>query len=310
MRVAAIDIGTNSVLLLIANKTPTSSLEPLVELSTITRLGQQVDRTRSLHPDAVSRTLACLRSYAQLLQQHAVDRLAVVATSASRDAQGADSFLHQAREILGVAPAIISGEREALLTFAGALSALPVQGPVAVQDVGGGSTELVTGQVQDGVARVHSAVSLDIGSVRMTERFLGSDPPSPQQLHAASEHVREVLANAPVARAEMTWVGIAGTITTLAAVQLGLERYDAAVVHGSTLSVAQVRALRDRLAAMPLSQRRAVAGLEPKRADGIVAGALIAAEVLERAGASHMLVSDRGVRWGLALELAEPGWQP
>jgi exopolyphosphatase/guanosine-5'-triphosphate,3'-diphosphate pyrophosphatase len=303
MRVATIDIGTNSVLLLIAEGPP-QQLRAVVDRSTITRLGQGVDKTRALHPDAVDRTLQCLREYAAALQQHAVDRLAVVATSASRDADGAEAFVRQAEQLLGVAPVVISGDREAELTFRGALSGLPVEGQVALQDVGGGSTEIVVGTVKDAVAQVKGATSLDIGSVRMTERFLRADPPDAEQLEQATAHVRAELARAPVAEGPVSWVGVAGTITTLAAVQLGCEPYDAAVVHGSCLTLAQVQALLQRLAALPAAQRRAVPGLEPKRADVIVGGALIVAEVLRRAGAEQMLVSDRGVRWGLAQEIA------
>ncbi|MBI5537825.1 MAG: Ppx/GppA family phosphatase [Deltaproteobacteria bacterium] len=303
MRVATIDIGTNSVLLLIAEASD-GRIEPVVERSTITRLGQDVDRTRSLHPDAVDRTLACLRDYATMLQQHPVDRLAVVATSASRDAKGAEHFVRQAESILGAAPQVISGQREALLTFSGALSGLPIDGPVAVQDVGGGSTEIVVGALQKGHPQVFSAVSIDVGSVRMTERFLRSDPPTQEQMDAVRAHVREELQRAPKVQAGVQWVGIAGTITTLAAIAIEVAPYDPKRIHGAALSIEQIDRLIERLASMPLEQRRALRGLEPKRADVIVGGALVVREVLASGAAGSMMVSDRGVRWGLALELA------
>lgn len=306
MRVATIDIGTNSVLLLVA-ELHGRDLVPRVERSTITRLGQDVDRTRRLHPDAVQRTLDCLRQYAAVMREHQVDVTGCVATSASRDASGAESFVQQAREILGVAPTVISGAREAQLTFLGALAGLTLQGPVAVQDVGGGSTEIVLGQVGPHGASALQAVSLDVGSVRMTERYLASDPPGPAELARVREHVRAQLARAPAVPPTTAWVGIAGTITTLVAIELGLRAYDPARVHGAKLSTERIGGLVDELSRLPLAERRRVPGLEPKRADVIVAGASIVHEVLCAAGAPGLVVSDRGVRWGLAMELAGTG---
>lgn len=303
MRVASIDIGTNSVLLLIAEP-HANGLRAVFEKSTITRLGQQVDRTGVLHPEAVSRTLECLRDYASIACDHDVERIGAVATSACRDASGSGEFLAAAERLLGVAPTIISGEREAQLTFSGALSGLSVDGHVAVQDIGGGSTEVVVGVVHGALPVAHRAVSLQLGCVRMTERFLHSDPPTAQQLQAMREHVRGVLAAAPSAGKTVQWVGIAGTITTLTAVALGLQRYDGARVHGATLTLEELDRLARRLSAMTVGERRRVPGLEPKRADVIVAGAWIAVELLAGQGASSMLVSDRGVRWGLAMQLA------
>ena len=306
MRVATIDIGTNSVLLLVAERRG-AELFPLVERSTITRLGQDVDRTRRLHPEAVERTLACLNDYARIIQSHDVDAVACVATSASRDASGAETFVARAREVLGVAPAVISGQREAELTFAGALVGLGLDGPVAIQDVGGGSTELVLGEAGAGGVRVIEAVSLDVGSVRMTERFLGTDPPTSSQLAELRGAVRVELAKAPRIPRGTVWVGIAGTITTLAAIDQELIPYDAGRVHGSRLECERIGQLTDKLAGLPLEQRRRVPGLEPKRADVIVAGACIAHEVLLRSDAASLVVSDRGVRWGVAQELAGLG---
>jgi exopolyphosphatase / guanosine-5'-triphosphate,3'-diphosphate pyrophosphatase len=303
MRVGTIDIGTNSVLLLIA-EAGDGRIEPIVERTTITRLGQDVDRTRTLHPDAVERTLACLRDYASTLREHPVDRLAIVATSASRDAKGADRFVQEAGRILGERPQVISGQREALLTFTGALSGLAIEGPVAVQDVGGGSTEIVLGAVRRGRPEITTAVSLDVGGVRMTERFLRSDPPTREQMDAVRAHVREQLQGAPSVGAGVQWVGIAGTITTLAALSLGISPYDPKRIHGVTLLLEQIDRLIDRLASIPVEERRALRGLEPKRADVIVGGALVVREVLASSQVCSMMVSDRGVRWGLALQLA------
>jgi len=306
MRVATIDIGTNSVLLLVAELRG-RDLVPIVERSTITRLGQDVDRTRRLHPDAVARTLECLGQYAALMQQHQVDVVGCVATSASRDATGAESFVQQASTLIGATPTVISGDREARLTFLGALAGLSLDGPIAVQDVGGGSTEIVLGEVGPQGPSVHQAVSLDVGAVRMTERFLASDPPLPEQLERLRQQVRTELARAPSVPPNTAWVGIAGTITTLVAVDLGLRSYDASRVHGARMSTERIGELAGELSRMPLAERRNVPGLEPKRADVIVAGASIVHEVLRASQAPGLVVSDRGVRWGLAMELVGTG---
>jgi exopolyphosphatase / guanosine-5'-triphosphate,3'-diphosphate pyrophosphatase len=306
MRLATIDIGTNSVLLLVAQPSPQNpgQLQPLLERSSITRLGQDVDRTRVLHPEAIQRTLSTLRDYAQLLSELRVQSLAVVATSATRDAGGAGGFMDEAQRILGVRPRVISGASEARLSFIGSLSGLQLLGPVAVQDIGGGSTEIVRGLSSSAGAIVEHAVSLDMGSVRLTERLLHSDPPDGQQLQAVRDEVRRQLSHVEPAAAELRWVGIAGTVTTLAAIATGSRDYQVERVHGSRLTCDAIEEMIKRLGAMTLSERMNVPGLQPKRADVIVAGALIASEVLRWGGASGMVVSDRGVRWGAAMELA------
>jgi exopolyphosphatase/guanosine-5'-triphosphate,3'-diphosphate pyrophosphatase len=302
-------VGTNSVLLLIAQGSAgqPQSLAPLHEASTITRLGQGVDQQRRLHPDAVQRTLLCMKQYAELIRRFDVQRVDVVSTSATRDAQGTQEFLDGAEGILGTRPRVISGEEEARLTFLGALTGLPVQGNVAVYDIGGGSTEIVLGH-RDGdmLPVVEQATSLDMGCVRLTERHISQDPPVASEIDAVRASIDAKLAELPVPSESFAWVGIGGTITTLVAVELGLERYDGARVHGSRLTRATVEGLVDRLGAMPLGQRRMVAGLEPKRADVIVAGACLVGRLLSWAKRGETHVSDRGVRWGLAFELCGP----
>jgi exopolyphosphatase/guanosine-5'-triphosphate,3'-diphosphate pyrophosphatase len=300
MRVAAIDIGTNSVLLLVAEERAGRATATL-ERATITRLGQGVDRSRTLAPDAIERTLACLSRYADDLREAKVERLDVVGTSAMRDARGGEDFVERARAILGVAPRTIAGEDEAALTFEGALSGLDVADGAAatVFDVGGGSTEVVRRDAGGGALAM---VSLDVGSVRLTERHVRSDPPARAELDAVRADVRAALASAPLGGAG-SLVGVAGTVTTLAAYALGVAPYDGARVHGSVIERARIVAAADELAAMPLASRRALPTVDAKRADVIVAGAVIVVEVLERAGASSLVVSDRGVRWGLAQRL-------
>lgn len=303
--VAAIDIGTNSVLLVIA-AAGAAGPRALVDRATITRLGEGVDRTKRLAPAAVQRNLACLRAYAEELRAHGSPRLDVVGTSALRDAQGAEEFLDEAERILGVRPRVIVGDEEARLTFRGSLSGLSLSGKLLVFDVGGGSTELIVGEAAP-AAVPSSRVSLNIGSVRLYERYVRSDPPAPTELEAVSEHIRVQLDGAePLARVAghraaepITLVGVAGTVTTLKTLELGLPAYDSARVHGAVLGLSAVETLCAKLASLPLSERIKLPGLEPKRADVIVAGALIVRDLMRRAGAVETVVSDRGVRFGL-----------
>ncbi len=302
MRVATVDIGTNTVLLLVAERGSDGQLVPVAEHATITRLGQGVDQTRMLAPEAVARTNACLGHYADLVKGLGVDRVAVVGTSAMRDAGGGDVVRAHVKATLGVDARTISGDEEARLTFAGALSGLTVAGRVVVFDIGGGSTEIVDG---DRVSRVLSfAHSYDVGSVRLTERLVKSDPPTADERAAVSRAASAAFASVPASVRGAPVVGIAGTITTLASVSLGLTAYDAARVHGLVLEVAELERVVDRLASVPLAERVAIPGLDPKRADVIVAGGMVALAFLARVGARSLTVSDRGVRWGLAEELA------
>lgn len=303
MRVAAIDIGTNTVLLLVAEQRAT--LEAVREVATITRLGEGVDKTRTLSPDAIQRTNACLDAYAAIVRDEGVSEVAVVGTSAMRDAGGGDAVRAHVRAKFGVEARTISGEEEARLTFAGALSGMPIPddaGDVMVFDIGGGSTEVVRGDPR--TRAIGFSESFDVGSVRMTERFVRNDPPTDAEQGAIATHARAIFGAVPRPAPTPWVVGIAGTVTTLAAVSLGMTSYDSARVHGLTLPVTDVAGVVRRLAKMPLSERQRVPGLEPKRADVIVAGGQIALSFLETVGATKLTVSDRGVRWGLAAELA------
>jgi len=303
VRVAAIDIGTNTTLLLVADRDDRGVLRAVREEATITRLGQGVDRTRRLAPEAVARTNACLVQYATIVRELGVERTAVVGTSAMRDASGAggEEVLAKVRELFGVEARTVSGEEEARLTFEGAVSGLDLPPDVTVFDIGGGSTEIVVGAA--GVVR--ASHSFDVGSVRLTERLVRSDPPTRAELDGVTRAISDAFAENDVWRdARGPVVGIAGTVTTLAAISLELEPYDGARVHGLEMTVDDVRRVVDRLAALPLAERKKVRGLEPKRADVIVAGGLVALGVLAKLGATTLIVSDRGVRWGLAETLA------
>jgi exopolyphosphatase / guanosine-5'-triphosphate,3'-diphosphate pyrophosphatase len=296
VRVATIDIGTNTVLLLVAEGGHGDSLRAVAERATITRLGQGVDRTRELAPDAVKRTIDCLEQYAGVVRELGVERVAVVGTSAMRDARGGEVVQQAVRTMLGVDARIISGQEEARLTFRGGLSGLPASGGSAVVfDIGGGSTEVVVGRMDP--FAIAFAESFDVGSVRLTERH-GADGA------AIAAAAREAFAKVPTIPSGTVPVGVAGTMTTLAAVSLELEPYDGARVHGHAMTRDELEAVVEMLATLDVEERRKLPGMEPKRADVIVAGGLVALALLAQWGASRVQVSDRGVRWGLAEELA------
>lgn len=293
-RVAGIDVGTNSLLLLIADADG-PLLTPLLDRSDICRLGQGVDRERRLHPAAIERTLSVLEQYAALCAEHHVTAIRVAGTSALRDAANRADFQAAARERCGLAVDVISGEREAELTYADVAAAHGRPGePLALLDIGGGSTELVRGT--DG--RIAERRSLDIGSNRLTERVPTSDPPTATELAMLRAEAR--LALAPLDPVSGRLVGSGGTITTLAAVALGLEPYDAAIVGRTELAAATVGALVGRLGGLTLAERTAVRGLEPQRAPVIVAGAVLLEQALEQVGRDSLAVASGGLRFALA----------
>lgn len=312
MRVATIDIGTNTALLLVAERAPSGELVAVEERATITRLGEGVDRTRALAPAAIERTNAAIDQYADAIERLGVERVGVVGTSAMRDARGGDAVRAHVRARLGVDARTISGDEEARLTFAGALSGIRSIAPgsrVRVFDIGGGSTEVVHGELPPAGASPRTgavifAESYDVGSVRLTERCVATDPPADEELAAVRASAHAAFARVPPFASDVPPVGIAGTMTTIAAVALGMTTYDGARVHGLTLPVSEVERVAVELARMPLEARCTVPGLEPKRADVIVAGCLVALAYLDHVGARAVTVSDRGVRWGLAEQLA------
>jgi exopolyphosphatase/guanosine-5'-triphosphate,3'-diphosphate pyrophosphatase len=304
MRVATVDIGTNTVLLLVADRKQDGSLEAVTERATITRLGAGVDRSRRFDPQAVERTCDCLRSYGEIAAQLRVERTAVVGTSAMRDAAGGEVVQQCVRAAFGVDARVLSGPEEARLTFAGAKSGLAFDTgrDLAVFDIGGGSTEVV-------VPKLAFAQSFDVGSVRLTERHVRHDPPTSDEVEALGGAARDVFHAVPRLDSSVAVLGVAGTMTTLAAVSLQVVPYDGERVHGQRLSIETLRAVVNRLASLTVDERRVVPGMHPKRADVIVAGGVIALALLERLQAESVVISDRGVRWGLAEELVldEPG---
>ncbi len=295
--VAAIDIGTNSVRLLVLDAAG-AELERTMRM---TRLGQGVDVSQVLAPEAIARTVAVLAEYAARLPSHGVTRVRVTATSAARDARNGAVFFDAAEAALGVRPELLSGDAEARLSFDGATHGLTRgDGPFLVIDLGGGSTEFVLGD-----AAPEAAISLQMGCVRMTERHLHTDPPTREERAACADDVRALLpgvrAVMDVKRARRV-IGLAGTVTALSAMQLGLTKYDATRTHHSRLTFAQVATLCDRLAEANVGQRRAML-VEPARAEVIVGGALVLSTLLGELDLDELLVSERDILDGLAASL-------
>ncbi|PZS20466.1 MAG: exopolyphosphatase [Pseudonocardiales bacterium] len=304
MRVAAIDCGTNSIRLLVADPSD-GGLVDVVRDMRIVRLGEGVDRSRRLSAAALERTRAALSDYAVTIAAHGTERVRMVATSATRDASNREVFVAMARAVLGAEPEVISGAQEAELCFAGAVTGLSgVNGPVLVADIGGGSTELVRGDTSE--ARPLGSHSMDVGCVRMTERYLHDDPPTPDQIRATVADVRCAIATAASDVAismPATFVGVSGTVTTLAAIALRLDRYDAAAIHGATLSAPQVDDITSRLLVMTRVERAALPAMHPGRVDVIGAGALVLRTLLEATGASQVIASEHDILDGIALSL-------
>lgn len=301
-RVAGIDCGTNSIRLLIGDLTRAGLTDVHREMRVV-RLGQDVDRTGRLAPEAIERTRLALIDYADLIRQFSVERVRMVATSASRDAANADEFAAMVTKVLGVAPEVITGLAEASLSYNGAvgtLSGLPSQ--VLLADIGGGSTELVLGRGSS----VTSAHSMDVGCVRMTERHLHSDPPRPDEVEATVTDLRAALdraaADVPFAEAQ-AFVGVAGTVTTIVAIALDLPAYDPDAIHGARISFDQVSAVTTRLLAMTRDERAALPVMHPGRVDVIGGGALVLRTVMEYLGANEVIASEHDILDGIALSL-------
>jgi exopolyphosphatase/guanosine-5'-triphosphate,3'-diphosphate pyrophosphatase len=298
--VAAIDCGTNTIKLLVG-----ALPEVAVREMRMVRLGQDLDRTGRIADEALERAFAAIDEYAALIRDHDVppSRVRFVATSASRDAANAADFVAGVRHRLGVEPEVVSGAEEAALAFSGAVRDLrtPPAPPVLVVDIGGGSTELVLGT--DAPER---SDSMDVGSVRLHERHLHSDPPTPEELAACARDIDAHLDASPVDPAlAATVVGVAGTVTTVAAAVLDLPAYDRSAIDQAVLPVADVLAAVDRLVAMTVTERRALPYMHPGRADVIDAGALILSRVLRRAAVESLVVSESDILDGIAWSVAE-----
>ncbi|URM91113.1 Ppx/GppA family phosphatase [Streptomyces sp. MRC013] len=302
-RVAAVDCGTNSIRLLVADVDPdTGTLVDLDRRMTVVRLGQGVDRTGRLAPEALERTFAACREYAAVIRELGAERVRFVATSASRDAENRDDFVRGVLDVLGVEPEVVTGAREAEFSFVGATRELAGNDEYLVVDIGGGSTEFVVG-----AGHVEAARSVDIGCVRLTERHVRHDPPAEDEVAAIRADVRAAIALAeetvPV-RGARTLVGLAGSVTTVAAIALGLREYDSAVIHRSRIPYERVAEVTARLLAMTHDERAAIPVMHPGRVDVIVSGALVLREIMEYVGASEVVVSEHDILDGIAFHTA------
>jgi exopolyphosphatase/guanosine-5'-triphosphate,3'-diphosphate pyrophosphatase len=314
-RVAAIDCGTNSIRLLIADASTDGAPGPLADVvreMRVVRLGEGVDATGELAPEALERTFAAARDYAELITVHGAGRVRFAATSATRDARNRQVFVDGIRDLLGVEPEVISGDEEAALSFAGASSVLPATGedPILVVDLGGGSTEFVLGDSNGVIA----ARSVDIGCVRLTERHLRSDPPTPAQIAAAEADVDAALDLAaqtvPLERATAV-VGVAGSITTITAHALGLDEYRPERIHGASLDLETIRDACTSLLEMTRDERAALPYMHPGRVDVIGAGALVWRRILDRlasvsnGGIVAAVSSEHDILDGIALSIRD-----
>ncbi|WP_338603361.1 Ppx/GppA phosphatase family protein [Saccharopolyspora sp. SCSIO 74807] len=315
-RVAAIDCGTNSIRLLVADVTarPDGSpeLRDVHREMRVVRLGQGVDATGRLADEALRRTRDALVDYAAVARENGAEAVRMVATSATRDAANREDFFAMVRETLGVDAEVITGAEEARLSFIGAVGDFdPAAGPFVVTDVGGGSTEVVVGRWDGARAEITAAYSADIGCVRLTERCLHDDPPSEQEVRDAEQVARGVLDDAFAAvdaSGARTWVGVAGTVTTLSAVAQNLPDYDPAAIHLSRLSQKQLRETTSELLTMTHEERAAIGSMHPGRVDVIGGGALVvqvlADELRERAGIEAISVSEHDILDGIALSIS------
>jgi exopolyphosphatase / guanosine-5'-triphosphate,3'-diphosphate pyrophosphatase len=303
---AAVDVGTNSVRLLVVD----AAGDRLTRELTITRLGQGVDAAGALHPDALRRTVDVIAGYRRAWESYGVtDAVRICATSAVRDASNRDAFFDGVREAAGVDAEVLSGHDEAALAFAGAAGAVDVAAPTAVIDLGGGSTEIVVGDASGAVA---GSVSLQLGCVRLTERHLHGDPPTADELAAAEATIQTRLDEADAALAEQgtslrdvaSVIGVAGTSTTLAALHLGLDAYREEAIHGTRVPAEALAALTADLVAMTAAERAALGPVQPGREDVLHGGAMVLAAVLRRYGFAELVVSEADGLDGAAASLA------
>jgi exopolyphosphatase/guanosine-5'-triphosphate,3'-diphosphate pyrophosphatase len=309
-RVAAVDCGTNSLRLLVADvDLARAELTDVARRMEIVRLGQGVDQTGRLAPEALARTAGVLRDYADVIASTGASAVRMVATSATRDASNTAEFTRQVKEILGVAPEVLTGSEEARLSFTGATAELvgTHDGPFLVADIGGGSTEFVLGEAGQPAAH---AISVDIGCVRMTERHLHGDPPSRDELAAATADIDAALdavTEAVHVRQARTLIGLAGSVTTVAGIAMGMPAYDASRLHHARVSAAAVHEVTQSLLAQTRAARAAIGVMHPGRVDVIGGGALILDRIMQRFGFREVLVSEHDILDGIAWSLAADG---
>lgn len=302
-RVAAIDCGTNSIRLLIAD-IDGGNFREVFRTMEIVRLGQGVDKTKAFHPDAIERTLSALREFQGEILRRGVSKIRFCATSATRDATNRDLFINGVKEIIGIPPEVISGDEEARLSFMGAIRELhPSDAPFLVIDIGGGSTEFVYGS-----QKVEAAISQNIGCVRMSERHFSSAPPSSEEIAKARTDIdiaiKEAAELVPITQAR-TVIAVAGTATTVAAAALGLESYDRYSIHLSRISAKRTREVSEMFLSMSRDQLSSLGYMHPGRVDVIAAGSLVLDRIVQHCGASEFIASESDILDGMAWSLAD-----
>jgi len=300
MRVGVVDVGTNSVRVLVAEG-DTATLRDVERELVITRLGEGVDRDGKIGPEPLRRTVAAIAGYVEKARALHADRIRIIATSAVRDSANRDDFMAAVKRTTGLAPVLLTGDQEAQLGFLGATIDVKEPGPYLVVDIGGGSTELVRG-----TEKAERFISLDIGSVRLTERHISTDPPTEDEITAIAEdadgHLEEVSATLGPNGAR-TMIGLAGTITTASAIAMDLKDYDRDAIHHSRLTTSQIAEIRHRLTTMTSAERRSLPAMPKGREDVIVAGVVILERVMDRFGFSECLVSETDILDGVAIDV-------
>ncbi len=299
-RVAVIDVGTNSARLLVAD-VAAGRVSPVERRSTVTRLGRGVDLTGRLSAEAIEDACAAIAGYVATIEELGAQTIDAIATSAVRDAENGSAFIAELRERFALSPRVLDGEEEARLTYVGATSERPPAEPTLVIDIGGGSTELIVGTGEE----ISFHTSMQAGVVRHSERHVGSDPPTAAELEALATDVRGLIEEAVGIGVEATaGIAVAGTPTSLAAIELGLEPYDPHEVHGHRLSLPAIQRMLSQLASVPLSQRVEIPGMHPDRAPTIVAGVVILVEAMRAFGLEQIEVSEHDILYGTAIAAA------
>ena len=297
MRVAAVDIGTNTVRMLVADVVR-DRIQDVARAVDVVGLGRGLDAFGAMADESMDAAVAALTEYGRRIRRATSSRIRVVATSASRDASNSDELMTRIEAALGVAPDVITGEEEAALAFAGASWGADSTGRHLVIDPGGGSTEFVSG-----VGVPEMAVSIDIGSVRVSDRHFETLPPTAGEIDRATSMVREMFGTVPIPEPPFTAIGVAGTFTSLAGIHLGLDRYDRTRIHRTVLTLLDLERLVERLAGMTLEETEAIPSLDPKRAPVILAGAIVAMEAVRRSGLESVAISETDMLEGMVLGL-------
>lgn len=303
-RKAIIDIGSNSIKFFVGELAADGTIQTVIDTNDIARLGEGLDKTGQISPEAMERNVAAVAAFQKQAVEAGAEQIVAVGTMALRTAANSGEFVEKVKAACGVEVKIIPGEEEARLSYLAVLSGLPLQdGELVVFDTGGGSTEFIFGKGSEVVKRF----SVNLGAVRITENYLCSDPVTADEVKAAKAQIDKEFDAAGVTGRPVQVVGMGGTVTSMGAVKHKMVKYDPAVIQGSSLTVADIRAQIDDYSARTIEQRRSIPGLQPKRADVILAGACILDVILERLGAPELTISDRGLRHGLAFDLFKGG---